>query len=140
MSPMSPMSPLSPLDGDDVRLLAEVGFLAGARGHAPAARAIFGALALCRPEAWFPQVGLAMAALNRREHDEALRALDEGLRRVRAEAGRRELQALRALALQLAGRPGESQAALRAAGAHPLALALARHPAPPAPAARRLHS
>lgn len=104
---------------EEIKLLTEVGFLAGARGDLKSARKIFGALEMGRPHAPFPYVGLAMALLNRRQHDEAVLTLDRGLRLVDpAEAS--SLHAIRGLALQLAGRTAESERAYRAAGEHPM--------------------
>jgi hypothetical protein len=114
----------NPLQPEEIRLLTEVGFLAGARGDLPSARTIFAALEQCRPDKPFPYVGLAMALLNRRQHDDAVRALDRGLGAVDpTEAA--ELHAVRALALRLASRASESDRAIHAAGGHPLARALA---------------
>ena len=67
--------------------------------------------------------GLAMAYLNADRRDDAVQALDRGAPLVR-EDDQGELQSVRALALQLAGRAGESRRALQAAGASPLAQAL----------------
>lgn len=118
---------MSTLPSEDIRLLTEVGFLAGARGDLASARKIFTALELCRPDAGFPYVGLAMALMNRREYDEALRTLDRGLPLAKAE-DQPDLHAMRALALRLDGRAGESDRAIRAAGNHPMAQALASQP------------
>jgi hypothetical protein len=122
---------MSVLQPEAIRLLTEVGFLAGARGDLGCARAIFGALERCRPAAAFPYIGLAMAFLNRREHDAALRTLERGLKM--ADAGQvAELHAVRAFALHLAGRASEKSRAVEASAGHPLALALAAQPARPA--------
>ena len=114
---------MSLLDANEVRLLTEVGFLAAARADVQRAEAIFGALAVLRPDRNFPYIGLAMAYLNADRRDDAVQALDRGAPLVR-EDDQGELQSVRALALQLAGRAGESQRALQAAGASPLAQAL----------------
>jgi hypothetical protein len=118
----------SPLQPEEIRLLTEVGFLAGARGDLPSARVIFGALVGCRPTKSFGYIGLAMALLNLRDHDEAVRTLDRGLAMV-VGAQTLDLHAVRALALSLAGRASECERAIKAAGNHPLALALAGQPA-----------
>ena len=117
------MNNSSPLQPEEIRLLGEVGFLAGARGDVVSARAIFGALELCRPQAGFPFIGVAMAQLNRRHNDDAVRTLERGLGLV-DESEKAELNAFRALALRLAGRASESDRALQAAGKHPMATAL----------------
>lgn len=120
---------MSPLQPEDLRMLTEVGFLAGTRGDLASARAIFGALELCRPTACFPYIGLASALLGWRKHDEAVRTLDRGLALVDSSEVA-EMQAMRALALHLAGRASESARAIKAAGDHPMALALATDPPP----------
>jgi len=112
-----------PIKPEDIRLLTEVGFLAGARGDLRAACTIFAALEACRPNAAFPYIGLAMALLNLRLHDEAVRVLDRGLKLVDA-ADQADIKATRALALRLAGRGTESDRAVQAAGNHPMALAM----------------
>jgi hypothetical protein len=127
---------MNPLQPEEIKLLTEVGFLAGARGDLQSARAIFGALEQCRPAACFPYAGLAMALLNRRQYDDAVRTLDRGLRQVTEAADVAHLHAVRALVLHLAGRASESDRAVRAAGKHPLALALAAAPSAPRPAPR----
>lgn len=113
---------MNPLQPEEIKLLTEVGFLAGARGDLKSARRIFGALEMCRPHAPFPYVGLAMALINRRQHDEAVLTLDRGLRLVDP-SDAASLHAIRGLALQMAGRSSESQQAFNAAGSHPLAQA-----------------
>lgn len=118
---------MNPLQPEEIRMLTEVGFLAGARGDLESARTIFHALKLCRPSSPSPYIGLAMALANRREHDEALRTLDRGLAMVDSKEVA-ELQAVRALVLSLAGRGSECGRAMTAAGDHPLVRALATHP------------
>ena len=115
---------MSPLQPEEIRLLTEVGFLAGARGNIKAARSIFGALERCRPLAAFPYIGMAMALLNVKCHDEAVRVIDRALAIV-SDSEVSDLQAVRALALRLAGRSWESERAIQAAGSHAMALALA---------------
>ena len=92
-------------------MLTEVGFLAAARGDIPRAERIFGALERIRPAGAYCYVGPAMACLNAGRADEAVRELDRGLALV-SEEDRQQLQAFRALALQLAGRTSESLRAL----------------------------
>ncbi|MCF8161247.1 MAG: hypothetical protein K9J76_11120 [Polaromonas sp.] len=107
-------------------MLTEVGFLAAARADVKRAEAIFGALALLRPERSFAYIGLAMAYLNSDRPEEAVALLARGTQAVRAQ-DQGELQSVRALALQLAGRSAESLRALRAAGHNPLAQAMQGH-------------
>lgn len=120
---------MNPLQPDELRLLAETGFLAGARGDLKNARTIFDAVQLCRPDAASSYAGMAIALLNTRRHDEALAKLDEGLRLCRP-SDQADLHAMRALALKMAGRASESARAAAAAGNHPLALALSQAASP----------
>ncbi len=116
------------VDSNEVRLLAEIGFLAAARGDVSRAQRIFGALECIRPACAAVYVGLASAFLNRGGFDEALRILDRGLLFVEP-ADARVLHAFRALAFELAGRGSERLRALRQAGNLPLALAMQGEPA-----------
>ena len=114
------------LESSDIRLLTEVGFLAAARADVKRAEAIFGALALLRPDRSFSYIGLAMAYLNTHRPEEAVAVLAQGAKVVRAQ-DQGELQAVRALALQLAGRTAESLRALQAAGPNRLAKTMLGH-------------
>lgn len=104
--------------------MTEVGFLAAARGDVRHAEKIFGALRLIRPQRAFAPIGLAMALLNTGNKEEAVRVLGQSLVSIVDPDERSTLEAFRGLALQLAGRRAESLSALRAAGTHPLALAM----------------
>lgn len=84
---------------------------------------IFGALERVRPARGFPYAGLAACYMNAQRADDAVRVLERGTAQVPAQEFA-ELEALRALALQLAGRSSESQRAARAAGDSPLARSL----------------
>lgn len=92
-------------------LLTQVGFLAAGRGDVARAQRIFEALALLRPGRCFAHIGLATALLN------ASRATDavQKLQAVRLPDGPEQdmLEAFKGLALQLAGRSGESAYVLR---------------------------
>lgn len=110
----------SPLDSPAIQQLAELGFLAAARREVRRAERIFGALEFARPQASFPYVGLAVAYLNAGCPEDALAALDRGLRLTEA-SQRGELHAFRGLALHAAGRNAESIQALELAGDMPLA-------------------
>jgi thioredoxin-like negative regulator of GroEL len=100
-----------------------VGFLAAARADVPRAEAIFGALERVRPERGFAYAGLAVCYMNAGRGDDAVRVLERGTARVPATEFA-ELEAFRALALQLAGRTSESLRAAESAGSAPLALAM----------------
>ncbi len=95
----------------DIQLLAQVGFLAAGRGDMPQALRIFEALALLRPVQAFAFVGLASALMNAGRAHEAVQRLQT----VRLPAGPEAdmLDSFKSLALQLAGRRGESTYLLR---------------------------
>lgn len=114
---------MNPLQPEEIRLLTEVAFLAAAQGDLDSADSIFDALRRCRPGAHYTYVGMALAQLNRRRHDDALRTLELGLAQADASHAS-DLQALRALVLHLAGRAAGTRDAARAASGHPLADAL----------------
>lgn len=101
-----------PAELSDDRLLTEIGFLASAVGDTANAEAIFAALTMSQPHKPAPYAGLAVAYLNSRRANDAVAVLDKGALAVDAQDAA-ELLAVRALALQLAGRAAESQRALR---------------------------
>jgi hypothetical protein len=76
------------LSSEEVRLLTEIGFMAGA---SPILRAeteqLFRQLMVLRPRRAFPCIGLASACLNRGRVDEAASVMAEGVRRQRAPWG-----------------------------------------------------
>jgi tetratricopeptide (TPR) repeat protein len=115
---------MNPLKPEEMRLLTQVGFLAGATRKLKDARTIFSALERLRPDASAPYVGMALALLNRREYDEAVRTLDRALQVFDDDSQVAEIHAVRALALHLAGRGAECTRAASAAAGHPLAAAL----------------
>ena len=78
----------------------------------PHAEAIFVALTQLQPSKAAPYVGLALAYLNAGRGNEAVAVLDNGAVAVDPQ-DLPELQAVRALALQLAGRLAESRRVLR---------------------------
>ncbi len=110
------------LESSEIRLLTEIGFLAGGRGQFEQARTIFDALIQLRPERAFPYVGLAMALLNAGRADEAVARLASARQSlesvIRAAGASPNTQALRdehatlsayyGLALQMAGHSAES--------------------------------
>ncbi len=107
----------------DLQLAAEIGWMASQRGMQPQALRIFGALELARPDSAAGFIGQAMAYSRTKALDEALRALDRGLRTVEP-SQHPELHAFRGFVLKLAGRGHESEKALKQAGELPLARVL----------------
>lgn len=94
------------LDADEAHLLTEIGMLAAGAGDLGRADAIFGALRQLRPGRAYPLVGLAVARLNAGRAIDAVRLLEKAdLEDIEELA---VAQAWRGLALQLAGRRGES--------------------------------
>lgn len=98
-------------DRDDIRLLTEIGFLASGAGDVARAEVIFGALLLLRPDRAFAHVGLATALMNAGRAADAVTHL-EGARIPPGEDADM-VGAMYAIALQLAGRPNQSQAVSR---------------------------
>lgn len=100
-----------PPDASDIQLLTQVGFLAAGRGDVPRALRIFEALALLRPDRAFAFVGLTSALMNAGRASEAVQRLQSVSLPAGPEADM--LDSFQSLALQLAGRPGESTYLLR---------------------------
>lgn len=102
-----------PLDADAMRLLAEIGFI-GAQGHQPtAARALFEALQVLRPDSNLPYIGRALAAISSGRAQDAVSILrDEGLKQHPGDA---ELLSFLGLALKEAGQSAEAASVLGAA-------------------------
>lgn len=98
-------------DASDIQLLTQVGFLAAGRGDVPRALRIFEALALLRPERAFGFVGLASALMNAGRAAQAVQRLQSVDLPAGPEADM--LDTFKGLALQLAGRSGESTYLLR---------------------------
>ena len=124
---------MNPLSRDEARLLAEVSFLAARRGALDDAQTILDALRLCRPESAMPLTGLACVMLSRGMNDEACSLLDKAVALAGGDDGDGDtvnIQAIRAMALQQAGRALECDRAVKALGSHPLAQALAAQAAP----------
>lgn len=93
------------LDAGEVRLLAEIGYVAVGRGlHGEAGR-LFQAVQAARPESAAAGIGRALLALSRGENDEAVRVLERDA--LRAEPTSLEARRVLALALGLAGRMNE---------------------------------
>jgi len=104
-----------PLDGEEIRLLTELGFVAAGAAQIRRAEEIFRALVLLRPQRAFPYVGWALAHLNVGQAQEAVSVLD----RARAALGTAQdnaelvdVETFRGLALQFASRSAESRRAL----------------------------
>lgn len=108
------------LDREELKLMAEVGLLAATRGDAPAAEAIFAAVAQERPDAAVVYFGSALAQLFVGQSLEAIDILQRGLTRVPV-VDQPALHALLALAFQSGGRAAEYAEALEAAGNSTLA-------------------
>lgn len=126
MPPATPPSAATvrrPLAPNELRLLAEVGALAGACGDVKRARIIFAAVEQCVPAESAPYMGLAFAQIVKRRWDDAVRTLDRALLMVDPRH-RSSVHAVRAFALRYGGRASECERALSAAGDHPLALSL----------------
>lgn len=119
---------------EDLHMLVEVGFLGAAQGDVPRAERIFKALALVRPDRAYPLIGLAVAYLNARRANDAVRLLERAP--ALSDPGERQvLDVWRGFALQQAGSLHASRRLLeevvRRAGADggdadPQALALAQ--------------
>lgn len=100
-----------PFDRDEMRLLAEVGFLAAANAQLPAARRIFTALRLLRPDSVLPFIGLAVVSSHEGRPEEAVRLLaEDALRQIPRDE---ELRAFLGLSLVEAGRFAEAGKVLR---------------------------
>ncbi|HTH80749.1 MAG TPA: tetratricopeptide repeat protein [Ramlibacter sp.] len=98
--------PTSPLDSDDLRILAEIGFMGAQSGQAPAARALFEALAVLRPLSTLPHIGLAQAAMGANKNQEGVRILREALKK---HPGDVELTAFLGLALHASGEAAQAR-------------------------------
>jgi len=116
----------------DLRLLADIGFVATGCGQHRAASDIFEALAVLRPASAVPYLGLATTCLNQSRADDAATVLERG-RRLLAEEGTDEdralLGAFHGVALHFAHRRAESDQVLRGIAQqehHPAASRIAR--------------
>lgn len=98
------------LTTEEIRLLAEIGFLACGAGHTRAARLLFEGLRNLRPTQPFAYIGLALSRLEAGENEEAIRILrEEGLRN---NPDNDEVKVFLGLALATARRASESQRVL----------------------------
>jgi hypothetical protein len=99
------------LTNEQIRLLAEIGFMAAGIGQSARAEKIFSAIAVLRPNTAAPYIGIAMARLNARDFEGAIRVLrDDGMKAVQDNA---EIRVFLGLALGLANRAAESERVLR---------------------------
>lgn len=113
------------LDHEQVRALAQVGLMAARRCDVNTAEVIFAAIERSHPQRAMAYAGQVVARLAVGRLKAALQAADRGLCRVRPQ-DQAELHTLRGVVLLAEGRRRESEEALRQAGAHPLAQALAQ--------------
>lgn len=113
------------LHADDVKLLAEVGYLAAGAGLYAEALDVFNGLAVLRPVSAVPYLGLATVHLNRRQPDEAAAVLERAQQLLEqpddlgnvADADDRALvAAFRGVALHCAHRHAESDRVFRSIG------------------------
>lgn len=116
----------------DLRLLADIGFLATGAGLHRSATDIFEALAVLRPASAVPYLGLATTCLNQSRADAAASVLERG-RRLLTDDGTAEdralLGAFHGVALHYAHRHAESNQVLREIAHqehHPAAARIAR--------------
>lgn len=95
------------LSPEELRMLAEIGFLGCGAGHSRAARLLFEGLRNLRPRQPFAYIGLAMSRIEAGDPGEAIRILEEeGLRN---NPDNEELKVFLGLALSAARRSSESQ-------------------------------
>lgn len=107
---MSPESNDPVLAGEEIRLLAEIGYMACGGGRIRSAREIFEGLRHLRPDCAFPYIGLAMACLSAGAPQEAISVLrDQGLD---ANPEDTEIKVFLGMALAMASRAHESRRVL----------------------------
>ncbi len=120
------MERVIPLAHETIRCLAQVGLMAARSCDIDTAEVIFAAIERSHPGRSMAYAGQAMARLAVGRLPEALLATDRGLRLSRSE-DHPDLHAFRGLVLRAMQRQKESDAALRQAGEHPLAVELLAH-------------
>lgn len=101
-----------PLTSEEIRLIAELGFMAATAGFVVPAIRIFQGLLVLRAEHAFPYIGLAVARLYVGAFKDAVRVLREDADVVLH--GREEIQLYLGLALHLADQPTEAVRVLSA--------------------------
>jgi hypothetical protein len=105
------------LTSEQVRLLAEIGFMAAGAGLGRVSEAIFDGLRVLRPQQPFPYIGLAWARQCAGRIEDAIRILrEDGLR---ANPDNDEIQVFLGLALCIGQRSAESERVLSAVLAKP---------------------
>lgn len=103
--------PTEPGTPEQLRQMADIGFLAVHMGEPAAARAIFASLAVLRPDSALPHIGRAMAEQAAGRMDEAVHWLREVA--LKGHPDNPELNAFLGLALVQAGRPSQAAPVLR---------------------------
>ena len=101
-----------PLQSDDLRLIAEIGFIGAECGQVSAARALFEGLRELRPDSTLPFIGLAMADMGSNRAADAVRMLREEA--LKAHPDDPELMTFLGWALQGAKQASESHKVLSA--------------------------
>ena len=101
-----------PLTSEEIRLMAELGFMAATAGFVVPAIRIFQGLLVLRAEHSFPYIGLAVARLYVGAFNDAVQVLRESADVVLY--GREEIQLYLGLALHLADQPTEAVRVLSA--------------------------
>jgi len=98
------------LSSEDIRSIAEIGFMACGAGNISAARNIFEGLRVLRPDQAFVYIGLALTSMSLGAHQEAVDILrNKGLT---ASPDDDELKVFLGMALGMANRQNESQRVL----------------------------
>lgn len=69
------------LEPDEVRRLVSIGFHAVLNGKPDAAQRLFEGLSIVRPDDGFPRIGCALALMQKGRAEDAVRVLEEALRR-----------------------------------------------------------
>jgi predicted Zn-dependent protease len=100
-----------PLTADDMRLIAQIGFLAARENQQAPARSIFRALRVARPDSVLPFIGLAVAEIRAGHHAEAARLLRDEALPLHPDSG--EIGAFLGLALVEGGRSDEARRVLQ---------------------------
>jgi tetratricopeptide (TPR) repeat protein len=104
---LSTQAETPPVTSEEVKLLAQIGFLAATSGYVVPAIRLFEGLRVLRPGQAFPFIGLALARMTVGAFQDAVRVLrEEGLRAVPESE---EIQVYLGLALALAKQPQDAQ-------------------------------
>jgi hypothetical protein len=101
-----------PLSSDDIRLIADIGFMAATNGFVVPSLRVFEGLRTLRPAHSFPYIGLALARITVGAFNDAIRLLrDEGLQALPDDE---DIQLYLSLALHFSNQQQESQRLLSA--------------------------